>query len=215
MDAMQKFLTAVAVLTLAVACGTVRKIPAQIVTAPGGPTAPSMEITPGKLMVIPPCTLTPCTFSTNIAWDSAGTKDTRPSTWGTQASVQSKIPFVNVPAGYRVLITHATGDEIAAYHAASLPPVGSMAYVLVGLTNTTANQSPYVATGLGSQGCFLYFQSAVGTAGTRIPFDLDTAGGLLNSDNILIIKQALFLNDTGQSVHMEATVVVSFTYVKA
>lgn len=158
-----------------------------------------------------PCVSTTCSFATNIAWDTAGKEDKRPGTWGTTDSVSSEIPFVDVPKGYSVEILHLSGDEIAAPHGAMAP--NSMAYVLVGLTNSTPYQSPYVGPGLGSVGTFLYKQGVVPASGARIPFNEDVIG-TLNADNILILKQALFLSTAGVPIHMEATVVVKFRYVK-
>jgi hypothetical protein len=149
-------------------------------------------------------------FATNIAWNTAGKPDTRPGTWGTTDVIETQIPFVNVPKGCAVEITHVSGDEIAAPHGLMTP--GTMAYVLVGLTNTTPNQSSFVGPGLGSMGCWLYKQTPVGEEGARIPINEDVAG-MLNPDNIMIIKQALFLSTAGVLIHTEATLVVQFKYV--
>lgn len=156
-----------------------------------------------------PCVIVACQFATNIAWDTAGKPDTRPGTWGNADSVESQIPFVDVPAGYAVEITHVSGDEIAAPHGAMAP--SSMAYGLIGLTNTTPYQSPFVGAGLGSEGTFLYKQMPIPASGARIPIDEDVQG-ILNPDNIAIIKQALFLDTATVPIHLEATVTISFKY---
>ena len=132
--------------------------------------------------------------------------------WGNTDVVQSQIPFINVPKGYQVQITNVSGDQIAAPYGTMLP--NSMAYILVGLTDTTPNQSPYVGPGLGSMGCFLYKQTAVPPEGARIPI-CEAVVGLLNADNILIVKQALFLSTAGVPIHMETTLVIQFEYVLA
>jgi hypothetical protein len=158
-----------------------------------------------------PCTLSPCSLSLNISWDTAGKPDTRPGTWGNTDSVSSEIPFVNVPAGYLVAITHVSGDEIAAPHGAMAP--NGMAYALVGLTSTTPYQSPYVGPGLGSEGTFLYKQTPISQGGARIPIN-ENVIGTLNADNIAVVKQAMFLDTAGASLHLEATLVLQFEYVK-
>ena len=92
----------------------------------------------------PSCTIAAhCSFSTNIAWNSAGNPPPTPvppGVWGTQDVVYSNIPFLNVPSGYHVRIVAVSGDMIAAPH--GTPTAGSVAYVLIGLTNTTPFQSP-------------------------------------------------------------------------
>lgn len=158
----------------------------------------------------PACIASPCQVTTNIAWDSAGYPDTRPGTWGNTDAVESQIPFLGVPAGYAVEITHVSGDEIAAPHGAIA--ANSMAYGLVGLTNSTPNQSPYVGPGLGSQGTFIYKQMPIPAAGVRVPID-ENVLGTLNADNIAIIKQALFLDTAGVPEHFEATLTLQFFYV--
>jgi hypothetical protein len=86
-----------------------------------------------------------------------------------------------------------------------------MAYALVGLTNTTPFQSPYVGTGLGSSGTGIYKQSPVPASGARIPINEDVSL-VLNPDNTLLLKQALFLSTTGVAEHFEATLVIDFEY---
>ena len=161
----------------------------------------------------PVCVAPPNPYvSTNISWDTAGKPDTRPGTWGTTDVVNSAIPFVNVPAGCAVQILHVEGDEIAAPHGTMA--ANSMAYVLVGVTNSTPYQSPYVGPGLGSMGTAVYNQGVVPQSGARIHID-NSAPVTLNADNTMYIKQALFLSTAGVPIHMEATVNVRFTYVLA
>ena len=152
-------------------------------------------------------------FATNIAWTTSGKPDIRPGMWGTTDVVNSEIPFINVPQGQRVKITGISGNQIAAPYG-TMDPNG-MAYVLVGLTNTTPNQSPYVGPGLGSEGCCLYKQACVPQHGMRCAIDEESVDLLLNADNILIIKQALFLSTAGVPIHMEVSAVIAFEYVPA
>jgi hypothetical protein len=146
-------------------------------------------------------TIAPCALSTNVPFDSAGTTDMRPGTWGNAASVSLSIPFLMVPAGDVVAWPH--GEIVA----------GAFSGILSGLTNTTPNQSPFAPSGLGSAGCFLYFQDRVGANGSRIAIDIpNIKNGLLNADNVLILKQAVWLNETGAPIHMETTLVIEFVF---
>ena len=158
------------------------------------------------------CTTTaPCSLSTNVPYDSAGTPDMRPGTWGNAASGSLSIPFLGVPAGYQVRITRVYGDVVAWPHGAIVP--GAFSGILSGLTNTTPNQSAFVPSGLGNAGCFMYFQDRVGANGSRIPIDVpNIKNGLLNADNVVILKQAVWLNETGASIHMETTLVIEFVF---
>ena len=150
-------------------------------------------------------------FSTNAPFDSPGVPDTRPGTWGNAAAYYLPIPFVDVPAGFRVRITRVYGDVIGWPHGQIVP--GTFSGILSGLTTTTAPQSPFVGPGLGSAGCFLYLQGQLGTEGTRLAIDIpNITNGLLNADNILMMVEAIFLNETGVSIHMETTLVVEFVY---
>lgn len=155
-----------------------------------------------------PCTTAPCEFSTNIAWNTTGAPMSGDGIWGNGASREDRIPFVDVPAGYRVQIVHVSGDEIAAPFTS---PRG-LAYALVGLTNSSPFESPYIAAGLGSKGCFLYKQAPIPAWGARIAINEHTLG-VLNPDNVLIVKQALFLSNAGVIIHMEATLVIDFKYI--
>lgn len=157
-----------------------------------------------------PCTLTPCEFAINIAWDTSGHLDTRPSTWGNTDSVSSEIPFVNVPRGYSVQIVHVHINEIAAPHGSM--PTTAMAYALVGVTNTTAFQSPYVGPGLGSEGTCTYDQLAISYLGATLTADEDCSI-VLNTDHTAIIKQAIFLDLATVPLHLEATARIRFYYI--
>jgi hypothetical protein len=156
------------------------------------------------------CITAPCVRTVNFSWDSAGKPDSRPGAWGNADATTASITWTAVPAGYRVQVTRVDGDEIAAFHGGA-PPPGTTGYVLVGLTNTTPFGDP-AFTMPTALGCFLYYQAPVPVG--RIPIGLDTsAGGLLNADNTMIVKQAQFLNDTGLSIHTEVTLVFQYLYV--
>jgi hypothetical protein len=62
---------------------------------------------------------------------------------------------------------------------------------------------------------FVWFQNVVtpNNSSVRIPFDVDTSvGGLLGSDNILLIQSFVALNATGLTIHMEPTFVVVYQF---
>jgi hypothetical protein len=159
------------------------------------------------------CVTSVCTFSTNIAFDSKGDPDTRPNTWGKAAYVDTPIPFKNVPVGYRVRIRRVYGDLVAWPRGIILP--GSSAGVLAGLLTTSSGASPWISHNLGSSGCFFYIQNAVSQSPSRAPFDFNNiSGGLLDRDNIARLRQAIWLNDTEQTIHMETTMVVEFKFEK-
>lgn len=166
----------------------------------------------------PSCTLSsPCSFSTNISWDSKGEPDTRPGTWGLAAAYTVPIPFQNIPAGYRVRILKLYGDVVAWPHGKIEP--GTFAGILSGLQTTTpdtANNSPFIdthAAPLAQKDCFLYVQGTVGAQGlTRIIDVPHVTNGLLNEDGVMNLKQAVWLNETGVSIHMETTLMIDFAY---
>jgi len=150
-------------------------------------------------------------FSINITWDAEGTPDERPGTWGKATFVDTPIPFVNVPAGYRVRLLRAYGDHIAYPHGDV--EAGKYAGVLFGILTNQDGQSPYVGPGLGSAGCPLYIQNFTPNGQTRaFDFALASESSLVGRDNTMIFRQAVFLNETGVPIHMEATAVVEFRY---
>lgn len=158
-----------------------------------------------------PCVHETCIFSTNVPYDSAGTPDTRPGTWGNAGSDDVAIPFVNVPADYRVRVLRIYGDFIAWPHGRIKP--GTDAGALFGIVTPSATQSPFVGPGLGASGCFIYLQQGVGPEPVRAAFDFNVAaGGLLDPDNTMLVRRAVFLNETGVSIHMEPTFIVEFRY---
>ncbi|HUA58998.1 MAG TPA: hypothetical protein VML19_09610, partial [Verrucomicrobiae bacterium] len=70
--------------------------------------------------------------------------------------------------------------------------------------------------GLGASGCFVYLQQGVGREPVRAAFDFDVAtGGLLDPDNTMLVRRAVFLNETGVSIHMEPTFIVEFRYERS
>ena len=153
----------------------------------------------------------PFSAATNFTVDLAGAKDTRPATWGT-AGVQTWQLAFHPPEGYRVRVLHITGDLTAWVHGAV--PAGTNAGVLWGLQTTGAvDQGTSTRADYSGDGTMLYVQAS----GTTVVRAVDTDvkyGGLLEADNVLVCKVATFLNDTGLSVHLEPTWVMTFQWEK-
>lgn len=175
--------------------------------------APSRHIvaqsSPGCLLCS--CILWACESTVNIAYDAEGAPDSRPGTWGTAAAVQVPIHFDNVPAGYSVQILRVYGDLIG--WARGPVKAGTHAGLLWGLFTSQVALSPNVE--FGSFGCPIYFQDAVGQGEVNRTFDQTIlAGGILPSDDTLTSQQAVFLNDTGQSIHQEATFAIVYQFIK-
>lgn len=153
-----------------------------------------------------------CTLSINYPYDAVGEIDTRPGTWGRTAYDDGRIQFTNVPKGYRVRIERTYGNVTARLHGAAPPE--TYVGVLFGLITTNTVASSYAT--LSSGGCMLYLQADIGPGQARIiPFDVNThASGLLESDSVLLIRRAIYLNETEVSVHIEPSLVVEFHYEK-
>jgi hypothetical protein len=149
----------------------------------------------------------PHSSSANFSVDLSGDPDTRPSTWGTAGYVVWKVPF-SVPAGMRVRILRVYGDFLA--WPKGKAPEGTFAGTLLSLhasppERPVSTVSPYLA-----DNCFLYLQTATGGSPARAPFDDDVSAGGLLADNVLYVKAAVWLNDTGLEIHMEPTMVIVY-----
>jgi hypothetical protein len=177
---------------------------------------PSIDETRHVSTLLGSCIVSSCVSTVNIAFDTAGTPCPT-GTWGMCGAVQTPIQFDDVPTGYSVSILRVYGDFIGWVHPETLPtviPAGSHSGLLWGLFNSNVAASPNVE--YGSSGCFIYFQGSVSTGDFRGPFDqVIQAGGILPSNDLLISQQAIFLNDTGQSIHQEATFALVYQFTKA
>lgn len=60
----------------------------------------------------------------------------------------------------------------------------------------------------------VYLQQGLSKDAVRAPFDFKIVNGLLESDNTLYNKEAVFLNTTGLSIHSEATYVIVYQFEK-
>lgn len=175
------------------------------------PTPPA----PPNQTPLPPI-IGPYSHSLNFSYDIQGTQDTRPGTWG-DTGVETITDLFHPPPGYLVRVLRVYGDFIAwphppaAWRASNLPTF-RFAGVLWGLTNSTPGGNPQ--QDLSAAGCFLYLQQGVGAyAPARAAFDHNvSAGGLLNLDNTMLSKVAVFLNELYCPIHVEVTFVCEFQF---
>ncbi len=165
-----------------------------------------------------PRQLGPYSSAINIEEDLGSPETSEPSTWGTQQAFASKIKF-NAPEGYRVRIERVYGDFIG-YPRKRIPQDTSVE-IGWGLKTTAPDGSKrvtfpgYAASGFDNS--FIWLQDYLGdlTPRSRMPFDHDVhIGGLLEPDNILISQAFVALNTTGVPIHLEATLVCIYSFVK-
>lgn len=153
-----------------------------------------------------PSVLGPFSTSTNHADDIEGTPDSRPGTWGKAGYNVHTFKF-NPPAGYRVRILRVYGDLTVF---SRNPDRSKCAGVLWGLQTTAPEGS--VRMDPAGDNTMLYVQHATCGDPQRAPVDFDVSkGGLLQPDNVLYSKVAVYLNDGG-SVHLEPTMTVVFQW---
>lgn len=156
----------------------------------------------------PNCNPEPRSIATNFSADIKGDPDNRPDTWGDAGYIVKKITFTPKP-GCRIRITKAYGDFL-------IWPVGKVergkfAGALFGLRTTAPEGS--IQADWAADNTFLYIQVATGGEPARAAFNYDVAsGGLLGSDNVMLVKMAVWLNDTGLPIHMEPSFVIQFQY---
>jgi hypothetical protein len=161
----------------------------------------------------------PCSAAVNFAYDLMGTPDNRPGTWGSAGTQSYKLTF-KVPSGYRVRVLRVYGDLTWWPRGTPLPDagdnvVGHAVGVLLGLSNTAPDGSAIIDGGGASDNCFLYIQDSSKGEKSRAPFDYDThVGGLLQSDGVLVVKAAVWLNTLGLAVHLEPSMTVVFQFEK-
>jgi hypothetical protein len=160
----------------------------------------------------------------NFSVDLYGPLDTRlpnqscnvgPCIWGHADSYLFPIPFAP-PSGQQVKIESIKGNLIAGIKTLAGDPVTppeSMAYVLIGFELPSYSPTPNCSY------CYLdvplYLQGTLSEKqpGVTIPFNYDHVGQLLGTDNVLQVKLAEFLNNTGKPIHLEGTWTIRYKYV--
>lgn len=165
------------------------------------------------------CISKPCSAAFNFAYDLVGTPDSRLGTWGLAGAQTSQVKF-KAPIGYRVRVLRVYGDLTwwprgTPEEDGSDKVIGKAAGVLLGLSNTAPDGSELVEGGGASDNCFLYIQDASKGEAKRTPFDYDTrVGGLLEEDNTMNVKFAVWLNTLDRCVHAEPSITVVFVWEK-
>lgn len=172
---------------------------------------PSTQIPPR----IEPETIGPFSTYINVTLDLAGKPDL--VNGGASDSFASKAEF-HPPPRYRTRIIRVDGDFLA-YVKSGPIPVGTSSEVGFGLKTTAPDGDARVSypgyTVTPYANSFVWVQDAVTPThdSTRMAFDRDTtAGGLLESDNTLLIQSFVAMNTTGLKIHMEPTFCVWWVY---
>ena len=152
----------------------------------------------------------PFSAATNHADDILGTLDDRHATWGATGYNVHKIEF-HPPAGYRTRILRVYGDFQGWLRK---NPSGNCVGVLWGLQTTAPEGSKRVTPA--ADNTLIYRQQAICE---RAPFYLDfdadvSVAGLLEKDNVLYSKSAVFMNETGEPVHSEPSFIIVFQFEK-
>lgn len=154
-----------------------------------------------------PKILGPFSAATNHSDDIEGVWDGRPETWGKAGFNIHRYTF-SPPPGYRVRILRVYGDFVAWVRVPG--DRQKCAGVLWGL-QTTAPEGSIRADYMADNG-MVYLQNATCGDPVRAAFDFDVKhGGLLEPDNILISKVAVFTNDMG-SIHLEPSFTLNFQW---
>lgn len=148
--------------------------------------------------------------ATNFTVDILGEPDTRPDTWGTAGYSVKAITFTP-PPGHRVRILRVYGDLL--FWPMGKVEQGKFAGVLLGLQTTAPEGS--VRMDWAADNTMLYIQDATGGGPRRSAFDYDVSvGGLLQPDHKLLVKMAVWLNDTGLPIHIEPSFVMVYRFEK-
>lgn len=148
--------------------------------------------------------------ATNLTVDLLGVPDTRPDTWGTAGYSVKTITFTP-PPGHRVRILRVYGDLL--FWPIGKVEQGKFAGVLLGLQTTAPEGS--VRMDWAADNTMLYIQDATGGGPRRSAFDYDVSvGGLLQPDHKLLVKMAVWLNDTGLPIHIEPSFVMVYRFEK-
>lgn len=145
--------------------------------------------------------------SSNFSADIAGEPDSRPSTWGNAGVALWEITFTP-PAGCAVEVQRIFGDLVA--WPIGRVEEGKFAGVLLGLQTREPEGS--VRGDWLADNTFLYIQDAVSQEPRRAPFNYSLSVRL-PTDNKLVVKVAVWLNDTGRTIHIEPTFTLGYRFV--
>jgi len=160
-------------------------------------------------------TLKPCLVTANFSTNLEGDPDTRPSTWGMAKAQTWTLQFTPLP-NTQVEILEVSGDLVAWPTTGGLGPAivepGRFAGVLFGLQTTEPEGSTRAFPA--SDNTLVYIQDAVAQEPRRASFDRHIRR-TLPADNKIIVKVAVWLNDTGYKIHIEPTFTIKYRFVPA
>lgn len=183
------------------------------------------------------CISKPCSTAANFSYDLLGTLDDRPDTWGLQGWQAKPLVFA-APAGYSTQILRVHLNFIGWPRGTPAPDgadnvIGHAAGMLLALCSTAGRggqapgqavgspavappgESSQVAGGGAADNCFVFEQMGTKGESEKIDAEEDTsAGGTLAKDNTMNVTGAVFLNTLGLAIHLEASMVIVFRYVK-
>jgi len=128
---------------------------------------------------------------------------------GTSGYADTVLTF-NPPAGYRVRILSA--DVTVSSFARGAVPVGTHSGVSWGLVTTNPKNSG--RADLINDHCLSYIKQSISaskdTDTTTAHYDIQN--GVLEPDNKLISRNAVYLNDTGIIIHTEVALILTYTF---
>lgn len=147
----------------------------------------------------------------NFSVDLKGVPDLRPTTWGLAGSAQNRTTF-HPPPGYRVRITHVSGDFVA-WPRDGTVTTGSYAEAGWGLKSTASDGSQFLDYAYDSTLIWVQTPVLQGNPSARIHYDLDTSqSGLLERDSVLISQCFIAINTSGLTIHMEPTFQLTYRF---
>jgi len=151
--------------------------------------------------------LGPYSSAANHADDIQGTPDSRQNTWGTAAANTHVFAF-HAPPGYVTRVLRVYGNFQGWIRTPGV--AGKCAGVMWGLRSNADDTTPM---DYGSANTMLYIQDATCGSPFRDMVDFKVEGGIL-PDGVLRSIVAVFLNETGQPVHLEPSFTVVFQFEK-
>lgn len=152
-----------------------------------------------------PKVLGPYSVATNHSDDLLGDIDTRPDTWG-RAGYSAHVLTFHPPKGYRTRVLRVYGD----FQGWVRINTGKCAGVLWGLSTTAPEGSERVTPA--ADNTMLYVQDATCGAPFRAGVDFEVKHGGLLVENTLVSKVAVFMNETGQAIHLEPSFVLVYQF---
>ncbi len=152
----------------------------------------------------------------DLGADLAGEPDPRATqwpgkVWGNAGYSDTAVQFYP-PAGYRVHIISAIGT-VSSFARGSVPK-GTAAGLSWGLISNVVASTTDAAL---NPSCMAYVKQSVSSSheAETTPFSFVGIGqnGFLGSDNVLVSRTAVYLNDTGLTIHIEQALVLTYEFV--